>query len=95
MPYVRITLLSPRPGTEDEIQVLQRKLITFFAAQAGYKDGYLLHADGRLGRLTVWDSETAADLVANHDHVLALRSPLLYLLASDDELAFQGEQVRA
>ncbi len=93
MPYVRFTLLTPRDGNRERVQQLQDQLLAFFAAQPGFEDGYRLTSNDRLGRVTVWSTESEADAVANSQHVLALRSQLLPLVENDQELAFTADRV--
>lgn len=83
MPYVRISLMKPVPGHEDEVRQLNQELVSFYRGQQGCQLCYFLAAadsSGEVGRVSVWDSEHAADQAANHDHSMALRSRLHLLI---------------
>lgn len=93
MPYVRVSLMQPRSGHTDEVAEILKELADFFAEQAGFIEGYQLHSkDGLVGRVTVWESETAAEHSAQSNHVLALRSRLNPVVeeGSHEEHAFDG-----
>lgn len=95
MPYVRVSILKPKSGQATEVRRIMDELSSFFARQSGYATGYRIDAqDGTdlLGRVTVWNDEHAADLAAQTDHVLALRSALNPLVEGDshEEHAFEG-----
>ncbi len=93
MAYVRISLMQSKPGRQAEVKQLMDELADFFAKQPGFVDGYGLHSsDALVGRVTVWDSESAADAAAQSNHVLAVRSRLNtdVLDGSHQEHAFEG-----
>lgn len=84
--YVRLSLSKAKPGNEQEAAKIEDDLMSFFAQQPGYVRGYRIlggDSEGRGGRLTLWESNQAADQAAQTDHVLAQRSELLLLI--DDE----------
>lgn len=95
MPYVRVSLMQPKTGRNDEVSALLDDLGAHFASQPGYLDGYGLHSnDGLVGRVTVWESASAADAAAQGDHVLAVRSRLNtdVVDGSHQEHAFEGKR---
>ena len=80
---VRLSLVSPKPVEDEHVSLLQDDLLEHFSTQAGYVRGYkLLSGDpqDRCGRLTVWKSEQEADVAANTQRVLSLRSELMLLI---------------
>ena len=84
MSYVRLSLMTPLPGSEADLLEAQEDLLKFFSEQPGYVDGYLLTAhdgSGEVGRLGIWESPAQADQAANSDHVLAVRSRINLLVA--------------
>ena len=87
MPYVRVSFMRPRLAERaGELQHMLEDLLQFFKTQPGFVEGYLLKAmdgTGRLGRLTVWESDRDAGQAAQHQHVMAVRSRIRYL--TDDE----------
>jgi heme-degrading monooxygenase HmoA len=95
MPWVRMSLMQPKNGRTAEVQQLLGELADYFAEQDGFIEGYTLQAkDGLVGRVTVWDSESAADHSAQTDHVLAIRSRLNPAVeeGSHQEHAFEGDR---
>lgn len=95
MSYVRVSLMEPKAGRHAEVKRLMDELATYFAQQAGFVEGYGLHSkDALVGRVTVWESESAADAAARSTHVLAVRSRLNddVIDGSHQEHAFEGER---
>ena len=86
--YVRLSLVMPRPGNEQEVAKMEEGLIRFLATQPGYLHGYRITGGdsiaGRIGRLTLWRSDHDADHAAQTDHVLAVRSELLLLIDEEE-----------
>ncbi len=78
--YVRISLMNAKQGSEELVAGLMDNLLTFFIGKPGYVRGYaLLEGDprGRVGRITVWNSEEEADQAANTQHVLTVRAEIM------------------
>jgi len=95
MAYVRISLMLPKRGQEDEVNSLLDRLIHYYEEQPGYLSGYRLtdiDGSGRVGRLGVWSSDEAAEHAAQSDHDLALRSQLNFAVQEDshEEYSFEG-----
>ena len=89
MLYIRVSLMLPKAGCEREVAQIMDDLVTFYARQPGYVHGHKLHsADGNrlMGRVTVWESEEAADTVAQMTHVMARRSELQPLIEADSHV---------
>ena len=79
MSYVRISLMTPRPGRAADAARLLDAVIDFCHTQPGYLGGFRLESgdeSGMIGRVTIWEDEHNADAVAQTDHMLALRSAL-------------------
>jgi hypothetical protein len=84
--YVRLSLVQARPGHEKAVGKIEDDLMAFFAEQPGYIHGYQIiggDSEQRVGRLTLWESDQAADHAAQTAHVLAQRSELLMLIEGD------------
>ncbi|MGE0228518.1 MAG: antibiotic biosynthesis monooxygenase [Dehalococcoidia bacterium] len=95
MPYVRISLMRPKHGHEDEVNSLIDRLTEYYQQQPGYVTGYRLRnidGSGRVGRLGVWERHEDAEHAATTDHDLALRSQLNLLVedTSHEEYSFEG-----
>lgn len=87
--YIRISLMNPKPGSEELVAGLMDNLLAFFIGKPGYVRGYaLLEGDpqGRVGRITVWNSEEEADHAANTQHVLTVRSEIMQLIEQDSHV---------
>lgn len=80
MPHVRVTLIQPNPGQEEEVLRLLQDLDKHLSAS----DGLVLSAvirdvaatDGHpmVGRIAMWQSADHANRASMQDHVLAVRS---------------------
>jgi hypothetical protein len=87
--YVRLSLVQPKEGADEQISAMQDDLLQFFATQPGYVRGYKLvrkYPDPRIGRISVWQSERDADNAANAQHVLSVRSELLRLIEDEPQI---------
>ncbi len=79
MAYVRLSIASARPGQTKNLENIMRKLNDFSLSQPGCQSSVIMkpHDDSNeVARLSIYESEAAAEHVANSDHVLALRSEL-------------------
>lgn len=79
MSYVRISPMTPAQGREEEVRRLNQDLSTFYRAEEGGRDPVVISAadgSGELGRLSVCDSEEAAERAANHQRSMSLRPQL-------------------
>jgi quinol monooxygenase YgiN len=86
MPYVRISIARPRAGQRERLDELQRQIAALIGRQPGCERCYVLYPhdnSGDIARISIWDSEDAAERAASSDAMLALRSELL--LAADDD----------
>jgi hypothetical protein len=84
--YVRLSLARPKAGNESGVARIEEDLMAFFAKQPGYLHGYQIvggDSEGRVGRLTLWESGQHADQAAQTEHVLAQRSELLMLIEDE------------
>lgn len=79
MPYVRLSIVKPRPGQSAHIQEIMEKLNTYSRSQPGCTLSLLLKPhdnSGEIARMSIYDTEASAEHVANSDHFLALRSEM-------------------
>lgn len=95
--YIRVSLMHARPGKEQQVAVAMDDLVTFYMKQPGYIVGYKLSAAdevGDVGRITVWESEAAAEAAAQTNHVMSKRSELMPLIeaGSHGERSFWAEE---
>lgn len=86
--YIRLSLMIPRSGLEAEVLELHRNLVASLTGQPGFVRGFVITGDhwGRVGHMSIYESEAAADRVANTQHVLSVRSQLLLLIAEESHV---------
>ena len=83
MPYIRISLMRPLTGKEAAVLDLNAQLVAFYRQQEGCLQSHVIKAtDGspEVGRVSLWESEAAADRAATLDRSMALRSRLHLLV---------------
>jgi hypothetical protein len=86
MAYVRLTLLRPRPGFEDELAQVLEDLDAALSDSPGLLFSFVLNqGNGRLGRVSLWLSKDEANREAASERILSLRSRLRYLSAETEE----------
>ncbi len=79
MTYVRLSIARPRHGQEERLHEIQAELARWARDQPGCRESYLLHPhddSGEIARITIYESEDAAEEVAKHPHLMSLRSEL-------------------
>ena len=95
MPYIRISLMKPLAGKEAAVVDLNAQLVAFYGQQEGCLQSHLIKAsDGspEVGRVSLWESEAAADRAATLDRSMALRSRLhLLVRRGHQERSFLAE----
>ena len=97
MASVRLSLMAPKHGQEKHVESLLGELINVLRGLDGFITAYRLAPDrhdqhGRVGRVTVWESEEAANHAAAQERVFALeaKSKLAADDATHDEHSFQA-----
>jgi hypothetical protein len=93
LPYVRLSVSSPKEGNREKVLAIEEELLAYFKTRPGFIEGYQLNSAYQLGRVTVWESQARADHVANDQHTLSLRSQLLPLVGDSLEYGFDGQKV--
>jgi len=87
--YVRLSLMTPKPGMEDQVLELHRQLIEWLPGHPGFVRGSLIvegDPQGRVGHLNVYRTQHDADHVAQSDHVLSLRAELMLLVEEESHV---------
>src|SRR4051812_11266336 len=76
MSYIRLTMATPPEARVAEIRQQYEQLLSYLAQQPGFLTGWVVagHGEGEIGRLSVWDSEAAANRAATDSYVLALHA---------------------
>ncbi len=96
MAYVRISLFTPRPGARVEAERLLQSLAEFHGGLPGHWVTFRVESrdeEPRIGRITAWNDEAAANAAAQSPHDQALRSQLQQLVeeGSSVERSYFGE----
>ena len=84
--YIRLSLMIPKPGSEERVLELQRQLVAWLPGKPGYVGGYVIvggDPQGRVGHVGIWRSEHDADAAAQSDHILSIRSELMLAIDED------------
>jgi quinol monooxygenase YgiN len=86
--YVRLSLMIPREGMQEQALAIHRTLVAGLASQPGFVRGYVITGDrwGRVGHLNIYTSEHEADQAAQTQHILALRSEMLMLIVEESHI---------
>ncbi len=98
MPFVRLSLMTPRPDQRERVEELLDRLVQLYQGREGFIAAYRLSPDAhsgshRLGRVSIWRSEGDAHKTANDDTDLALQSQLKLFVEDDpshEEYSFQA-----
>jgi hypothetical protein len=71
--------MNPKAGNDELVSRIMDDMLRFYRTQDGFVRGYKLTSgdpQGRIGRLSVWNSEHECDVAAQSQHILAIRSEL-------------------
>lgn len=85
MAFLRLTLLKPRPDTDEEVRRLLEELDAEIAESPGLILSFIAAREQRLGRVSLWKSKQDANREALSDRTLSLRSRLRYLSVEAEE----------
>ena len=95
MPYIRISLMKPLAGREADVETLNEELVALYRQEQGCLLSHFVRAldgSGELGRVSLWESEAAADRAATSHHSMALRSRLhLLVRRGHQDRSFQAQ----
>ena len=99
MAFVRISIMTPKPGQAQRGQDVLDDLLRFYKGRDGFIDAWRLtddpHAPGnRVGRVSIWATEDDAHRTASEQRDLALQSELKLLCDDNthEEHSFIGAQ---
>src|SRR5688572_17106601 len=97
MAFIRMSLMTPRPGQEEELANLLDRLVQHFHGKPGFIAAYRISSDPhtrdkRIGRISIWESEDDANRMSSDQHDLALQAEikLLAVDATHEEHSFIG-----
>jgi quinol monooxygenase YgiN len=96
MTYVRISVFIPKPHEREQAEQLLHELAEFHGTQPGHWATFRIESrddSARIGRITIWNDEGAANAAARSSHDQSLRSRLNWLVLEDThvEQSFSGE----
>ena len=99
MAFVRVSILTPVAGQDAEVSRLLDELVRLYNGRPGFLSAWKLSSDqhagvSRFGRISVWESEEAANQTASDQRDMALQSQLKALAQSGthEEYSFTGTQ---
>ena len=97
MAFIRLSLMTPRSGQEEALTNLLDQLVLYFQDKPGFITAYRISADQhskdkRVGRISIWESEKAANRMSSDQHDLALQAEikLLAVNSAHEEQSFTG-----
>lgn len=97
MAFIRLSLMTPRPGQEQRVADLIDQLLDFYQGRPGFITAYRLTPDKhsgspRVGRISVWESEGETHRTATEPRDMALQSELKLAVIDEthEEYSFQG-----
>jgi len=79
VPYIRLSVMKPRPGEAQRMEDFMRKLTALVLEQEGCIESYLMKPDddsGEIARMAIYVDERSAENSANSTPVMALRSEI-------------------
>lgn len=80
MAHVRVTVIEPKTGREDEALSVLREIDDLFSKEPELRLSFVFGADsmgkGPFGRVSIWETESAANHTAISERALALRARL-------------------
>ena len=83
MKIIRTTIVTPREGSAEDVVRLLKDLGEYLAKEPGFIEAYGFKDEGKLGRISVWESKELADRAANQVHTIALRAKIYALTLPD------------
>jgi len=100
MAFMRLSLMTPRPGQEREVSELLDRLLKLYVGRPGFRAAYRLNSDThsgstRLGRVSIWDSEADAHRTAVDATDIALQSQIKVLCEDEthEEHSFDAHEL--
>lgn len=81
MSYIRLTLATPPPERMAEVRRQYEEIVAYVSTFPGYVSGWVVapgHGEDEVGRLTIWQSEAAANHAATDPHAMALHSQVQF-----------------
>lgn len=79
MPYIRLTIANPRAERRAEVKRHYEELVAYVLTLPGCLGGYVLEAHDEtagVGRISIWESNDAANVAANDPHAMSLHAEL-------------------
>ena len=86
MSYIRLTVATPPPERLAEVRQRYEEIVTYVATLPGFVTGWVVapgHGDREVGRLTVWQTEAAANRAANDPHTMALHAQIQFAVSGN------------
>jgi len=100
MTFIRLSLMTPRPGQEQRVDEVIDELLKFYQGRPGFVTAYRLMSDthatsGRVGRLSIWESEEETHRTATEQRDMSLQAELKLLVVDETHQEFSFRATRA
>lgn len=96
MTYIRLSIARPRRGQEERLHEIQAEIARWARTQDGCRESYVLHPHddtGEIARIAIYEDEGTAEGLAQHSHLMSLRSELNLAAEADHvERGFHAEE---
>ena len=99
MTFIRLSMMTPRPGQEQRVNELIDQLLKFYEDRPGFVTAYRLMSDthagtGRVGRLSIWESEEETHRTATEQRDMALQAELKLFVVDETHQEFSFRATR-
>ena len=92
MAFIRLTMVRPRPGSEQEVRRLMEELDSDLAESPGFIFSFVMTRESqRIGRVSLWRSKEDANREAMSQRTISLRSQLHHLSTETEESVMEVE----
>ncbi len=90
MPWLRISLTTPTPGSEAEVEKLFGELENVLSSEPGFVMGGCFSGGHERGRFSIWNTKEDADKAAAKTNIQMIRSSIHNLIqAGHQESLFE------
>ena len=85
MAYVRLSLATSPPDRRAEVRQYYQELVAYASSLPGFVTGWVVagSGDAEIGRLAVWETESAAHRAANDPHLMALHAQVQFAVSGN------------
>ena len=99
MAFIRYSVMTPKLGQAERVRGFLDAMLNYQQGRDGFITAFRLDPDehdlhGFIGRISVWESEAHANVVAHEQHQLSLQSEIKLWVNDEthEERSFSAEQ---